>query len=699
MLKQERKYGFRERLLQVHKKNVREDTVVPAQDEVVLEDGLIIWIPENAGDVVLTAAKDFVDYLLVSMNVAAMIKKTEQPVKKDNGIVYTLDPSLEKGYRIAVDVAVRITANEERNVAQAFYALEDIMNRRKAPYLKKEIYHYKVLFSPRMLHSGYGLDNFPNEYLAAVAHAGRDAILVFTTGVNETPSGFQDFNELIYRAGKYGIDVYAYSYLKSLKHPDEADAEGFYDGLYGALFRECPGLKGVVLVGESVEFPSRDPHTTGRLRESMTSSDIPDGKPSPGWWPCVDYPRWLEVVKKVITKYREDADIVFWTYNWSQAPEEERTRLIRSLPEGISLNVTFELGENLPCYRSVIGSEDYTLAYAGSSRQFRSEAIAAKERGIRLYAMTNTGGLTWDMGVIPYEPFPYQWMKRYKEMRMANEKWGLCGIMESHHFGFWPSFIGQLSKRTLADNGKTMEENLNDVLVEYYGKENTERIRRALLLWSEAITFYTPTDNDQYGAFRIGPAYPFNLLHELVPPADKHAMFGNSILWPVYPENNKPYRTLSMVRMKDELKSLEKMCHLLEEGLTILKAISEERQADELASLVNLGEYIRCMVITGIHAKEWHCLKSELKACIHNREILSITEKMEELVNAETDNAREAISFVQRDSRLGWEPSMEYLGDADHIRWKIQQMEYMLKTELSLFKQAATVKEQKERKE
>ena len=72
---------------------------------------------------------------------------------------------------------------------------------------------------------------------------------------------------------------------------------------------------------------------------------------------------------------------------------------------------------------------------------------------------------------------------------------------------------------------------------------------------------------------------------------------------------------------------------------------------------------------------------------------------MEELVNAETDNAREAISFVQRDSRLGWEPSMEYLGDADHIRWKIQQMEYMLKTELSLFKQAATVKEQKERKE
>ena len=50
---------------------------------------------------------------------------------------------------------------------------------------------------------------------------------------------------------------------------------------------------------------------------------------------------------------------------------------------------------------------------------FKSEAEVAKKRGIKLYSQVNTGGKTWDFGVIPYEPFPYQWIKRYKEMEKA----------------------------------------------------------------------------------------------------------------------------------------------------------------------------------------------------------------------------------------------------------------------------------------
>ena len=60
-------------------------------------------------------------------------------------------------------------------------------------------------------------------------------------------------------------------------------------------------------------------------------------------------------------------------------------------------------------------------------------------------------------GVIPYEPMPYQWLKRYEAMREANEKWGLCGIMESHHYGFYPSFISKLSKMSFMVNKKPCE--------------------------------------------------------------------------------------------------------------------------------------------------------------------------------------------------------------------------------------------------
>lgn len=55
------------------------------------------------------------------------------------------------------------------------------------------------VFSPRMVHSGWGIDRFPNAHLNAIAHAGMDAILVFVKGVNRTTVGHLDINDLIAR--------------------------------------------------------------------------------------------------------------------------------------------------------------------------------------------------------------------------------------------------------------------------------------------------------------------------------------------------------------------------------------------------------------------------------------------------------------------------------------------------------------------
>ena len=42
---------------------------------------------------------------------------------------------------------------------------------------------------------------------------------------------------------------------------------------------------------------------------------------------------------------------------------------------------------------------------------------------------------------------------------------------------------------------------------------------------------------------------------------------------------------------------------------------------------------------------------------------------------AEYANAMSALRFVEADSRLGWEPSMEYCGGPEQIRWKLALME------------------------
>ena len=108
---------------------------------------------------------------------------------------------------------------------------------------------------------------------------------------------------------------------------------------------------------------------------------------------------------------------------------------------------------------------DYTVSFEGPGEYFKTEAEAAKEAGVKLHSMTNTGGLTWDFGVIPYEPFPYQWIKRYKEMEKAHDTWGLQGLMECHHYGIFPSFISKLSKWAFSEPRVNHEEILKKILI------------------------------------------------------------------------------------------------------------------------------------------------------------------------------------------------------------------------------------------
>jgi hypothetical protein len=88
---------------------------------------------------------------------------------------------------------------------------------------------------------------------------------------------------------------------------------------------------------------------------------------------------------------------------------------------------------------------DYTISHVGPGEYFKSEAKVAKECGLKLYSMVNTGGRTWDFGVIPYEPFPERWNERHQSILESREKYGLSGLMESHHYGFLPSIISRLT--------------------------------------------------------------------------------------------------------------------------------------------------------------------------------------------------------------------------------------------------------------
>ena len=61
-------------------------------------------------------------------------------------------------------------------------------------------------------------------------------------------------------------------------------------------------------------------------------------------------------------------------------------------------------------------------------------------------------------------------------------------------------------------------------------------------------------------------------------------------------------------------------------------------------------------------------------------------DEMIEIAHAEIKNAKESIQYLEKDSRLGWEPTMEYIGTIDRVEWKEKMMNYVLNFEIATYK-------------
>ena len=687
-------YEFRGRFSTVHKPDRRDPCAVPSDDELIVDGTWSIFCPDVTDKVLYNAARDLEDYFAVSMGVFVGFN-----LPAAHRIEYIVDPAMpEKSYRLFADGnRVVLSGATSFCAARAGYFLEDLCNLAEAPFVKKQDTVRNFLYSPRMTHSGLQLDVFPDTYLRLMAHAGFTSLLVFVCSFDRDRRGYNDFNDVIRRAADWGLDVYAYSLMHSRAYPEGEDGERFYDALYGELFRRCPGLKGVVFVGEAIEFPSRDPNTTGKLRIDNIG---PDGhriikKVSPGWWPCEDYYKWVNMVKNIIRRVSAEADIVFWSYNWGYAEEEKRIALIDSLPTDISLLVTFEMFEDVE-RRGVPGrTVDYSIFFEGPGKYFVSEAKAAKRRGIRLYAMTNTAGLCWDVGVVPYMPTPYQWLKRYRKMRKAHDEWGLCGIMDSHHYGWTPSFISDFAKWMFEAPDSDPEQVLRAIAVRDFSKDGADDVLEAYRLFSDAVDILISTNFDQYGPMRVGPAYPL-LLNDPFFTFDSPAYAvhgGNSICWPMYGSDpfridlSDPRRLGIFIGVKNLYSESEKMfdrgADLLEKALRTTPA----RKLGDARRLAGLCRFIAACIRTAVNVKEWYLKKLDFNAADEEGK-RRIAPELERIARREIENSLNAIPLAEADSRLGFEPSMEYMCDAAHIRQKIAAVERVLERELGPFIQS-----------
>ena len=692
MLRPEKKYDFKKELLEVHKKDRRNFSLTPDADELALDKPVLILLKDNS-EVIYTAARDFADYMLVSMNVPATVYESQI-----EGMV-TIECSLSDdlgeyqafmGYRLTVtEKGVKIEGADERGIAQALFYIEDLMNIRRAPFLKIGTTCKKSLYTQRNSQSPFGMNSYPDEAFAWMAHLGMSAHTLWLKDYQTTKGGEHiDIPVIVKRAARWGIDIYIDIYAFHSAHPDDEGAEEFYDNMYGPLLSYCPEIKGIGLVGEAQHFNSHDPRVGKTPLSANTVEGIPTGKLSPGWFPCNDYPQWIELIQKVARKYNPDIEVMFCTYNWGFVDKDLRVELIKNLPAGITVNATWDIFEHYNQGENTQRIADYTLSFVGPGKYFISEAEAVHARGdLKLMSTTNSSGKTWDFGVIPYEPMAQQWIRRFYKMIEANEKYGLTALCENIHYGFYPSIIAELEKAACFTLVKPLEETLKELLVRDF-EENAEKAEKAMDLFSRGINYYTPTNEEQYCAFRIGPAYPIwsNDVVARKRPDKGNPMFGNGIYFATYYQDLEGRGPLPGVKIFEEIELLGKFYQYMADGIAILESCQNPN--DKVLRLLNMAKFMLNCIKTGIHVKEHYIVKQKLTMAGSVEVAGKLLDEMQAILEAERENVLATIPLVRVDSILGWEPSMEYACDEEALEWKLRQLDYEINVAMNDYRKA-----------
>ncbi|MBO5837157.1 MAG: hypothetical protein J6Q92_04610, partial [Oscillospiraceae bacterium] len=321
-------------------------------------------------------------------------------------------------------------------------------------------------------------------------------------------------------------------------------------------------------------------------------------------------------------------------------------------------------------------------------------------KGMRLYAMGNTGGRTWDNGVTPYLPVPQQWQKRYEAMEQSHQDYGLCGLMESHHYGWVPSFLTLFTKNAFFTGGMSNDDMLKAIARRDYG-EKADAALQAWALFSQGIRTIVAVATEQYGPFRCGPTYPLlfdqkkeDLDIPTVPWAWHQPGVDGNIWWEVYRDKlweNTNFFLFRYNRLKKALQLFEEGCQILDDTVQEMGAAYGSEVSKQTAN----ARFLKCSFVTAYHVMSWSVAKrlmialkegedrdraDELFALLGVKEHTTdaLYQYMVQIAKAEDENTDIGLTCWQEDSLIGFEGSMEYSFNDLVAQWKKNETQVSL---------------------
>ena len=183
-----------------------------------------------------------------------------------------------------------------------------------------------------------------------------------------------------------------------------------------------------------------------------------------------------------------------------------------------------------------------------------------------------------------------------------------------------------------------------------------------------------------------------DLMQTVVEPSYAH-FGGNKICFPIYGMNmlggflnnrNLLANETLVKKFNYEIENFRKASSLYDEGCEILKKIIPqipEKKRENALRIMGIGRFISNTAKTAANVKEFLKRKEKLLASSGEERNRLVSELLD-ICRDEIANAKDTLPLVEFDSRLGYEPSMEYMCDPAHIEWKLSVMERLVNEEL-----------------
>ena len=143
---------------------------------------------------------------------------------------------------------------------------------------------------------------------------------------------------------------------------------------------------------------------------------------------------------------------------------------------------------------------------------------------------------------------------------------------------------------------------------------------------------------------------------------------------------------MSGVRIFEEIKAIKRVENLLQQGIDLLEEVGDKN--DNLLKLILLAKFMRNTCRTAISVKDLYIAKQKLSIIGDKQNAQTLIDDIENIILKERENVLDTIPIVELDSRLGWEPSMEYTTDTKGLEWKLRQLDYELTYKIPAYRKA-----------